>query len=85
MPATRRPKKRQTEPRWLNPREPIPQSTLPRPILDRALAALAVDGDIPDIKITPEIVAAVIHAQALRDLGARIIEAASISRIGYGR
>ena len=83
MPVTRRPKKnrRPGDLTWLNPREPLPESAKPRPLLDAALDALGVDNQIAETEIMPEIVAAVIKAQALDRLGKRIIEAAAVGRV----
>lgn len=65
-----------TAPQWQSPRTPLPQPSdhVPRQtILDKAQA-------IAGIGATPEMVAAVIVAQALDRLGDKIIEAAAVGR-----
>jgi hypothetical protein len=66
-------------PEWRNPHEPLPKEMTkeaPPSILERA--AKTVDAS-PNVHTTDVIVAAVVIAEALDRLGAKLIEAAAIS------
>ena len=86
MVATRRPKTEPTKatprdrpnagPQWLSPRTPLPEAVTTVPKVSLLDKAQAVTG----IGATPEMVAAVIVAQALDRLGDKIIEAAAVGR-----
>ncbi len=86
MVATRKPKTEPTKatprdrpnagPTWVSPRTPVPKADIlpaTKSLQNRAWAAA-------DVNATPEIIAAIIVAQALDRLGDKIIEAAAVGR-----
>ena len=86
MVATRKPRMEPTKatprdrpnagPQWQSPRTPLPEADTPAPKANLLEKAQAVAG----IGATPEVVAAIIIAQACDRLGDKLVESAAVGR-----